>query len=1116
MTAIPPTRLVWEIAALRAGPATPTRSATPGDPGQGGRGISSEAGPGSSDTGADVPGIRLAVPLPPPETGLIAALSPPAAQLDRARAALEAYERWLATQDDQKPTLPARHARLTGLPRFMNGLLPTRLTDLQPETVQTAAATWLFERPPVPDAPPAPASCLSGLDDPQAVAGQLRFLDAIAIPDCRTETNDQGDPGRLVTAIHARFQQKHGPWPVLGGRVIVHMAEGARRCSVSSAYLPIPAERFAHYQLRSAAEAIAIARLALIQHAINGQVEKNDALGLLLDGLQRALDEAEADDPSRATQATGRASLPTWPQVLQAIITALEMHMADTKDAEQTHTVLGRLRAALADPSRAGVQEARNALAELTDILASDHIPAWDEGRIVPYLSGLAGTAELPNQCFVMPFADDYYLTYRVEFLTETRDRGWRIYVNADAADARCDVVGWPESLLAHVLDIFPTSADAITGTTQAVGAAGIDLSFLTLGWHEDVVNGAPGLTLAEIEGNPTGLDAALVRDAANVAYHASEFHRYFLGLCPGQTLDAMREDISRRPPYFEVRLGVPAHAGEPLGTGFLASAAAPTILFQDANTLRVGLRTVQRPASDPEVIYHELTHALMWLINSEPFDQAAGVTPFARSLIEGYANYYARACAVSRHNDVPTAPWARACYRVQEFADRYDLAHDSARDPAGNRLPVPNLFPPPATQDPDASDAQTIRLLQYYSIGMVWARALWELRERYRAEGLDPLLADRRALSAYFYMPGWLASFETAAEGVLDQMAPTQAARLAGQFGARNILAGRGVQALALAGAEVLAATDVGVRRSAAAAIAWAPWERFPAGEGVTALAHDPVTGKTFAATERGVYAWDAAAATWTPHGTWKTNLNQEIPLCLATVAGMVYAGTATGLYALAATAAGGDWTRWEGDQRLRYLVRDVAVAQEVGPGGVNETVVYVATLREARKRRLAENELDPEGVQWGDAASLGLQAQMAATTAVTIMGGAVYLGTLEAGIWRQENLANNTAWQRIADPADFGNAAVLTLRVRQTATGPEVLAGTSAGLYHGRLATGTWSWSAIAFDNDPTVHETITAVLYLSDTVWLIGTANRGLWRVETPAVGPRLWTQYPDIGL
>ncbi|MEJ5199362.1 MAG: hypothetical protein WHX53_10600, partial [Anaerolineae bacterium] len=527
-------------------------------------------------------------------------------------------------------------------------------------------------------------------------------------------------------------------------------------------------------------------------------------------------------------------------------------------------------------------------------------------------------------------------------------------------------------------------------------------------------------------------------------------------------------------------------------------------------------------PAADPEVIYHELTHALMWLMNSEPFNLSEAVTPFARALIEGYANYYARACAVSTNNDTADHIWARACYRGEDFGDRFDLAHDSQRDPTGNLLPFPNLYPPPGP-DPDANDPLTAQSLQKYSVGMVWARSLWELRERWRTAGRDPLWADRLALNAYFYMPGWLASFETAAEGVLDQMIPAEAAQLTDLFGKRNILAGRGVQALALAGTDVLVGTDAGVRRgtATAAAIQWEPWHQFGSGEGVVALAHDATSNaqyKTFAATERGIYAWNVDQSAWQEHGTWKTNLTQWTPLCLAAANKMVYVGTARGLYALPALAAAsaGDWTRWEGDQVLECPVRDVAVMRRPGAGGVDEDLVYAATLGKARRRILASDGGNSAGVQWGYAVDNTHQAQIAVTTAVALADNKAYLGTLWQGIWRQEDLTDNDSWVQIATAQALGRGAVLTLRVRQTAAGLEVLAGTSAGLFRGRPnGAGGWTWTEIALNNDPTAHETITAVLYLGDKDWLVGTANRGLWRA-TESNGQYQWTQYGDIGI
>lgn len=963
------------------------------------------------------PPYPIVCPSPPPHEALLsAAFAAPVEQINLARQYLARYDRWLTDYADLQLPLPSRSSRLTGLPRFLNGRLPTILHNPdseKPEPWMETAASWLFTRSDGPDAPPAPASCLFGLDDVTEARQQFRVLDAVMIPAARANAAIQDISPQLAATVHVRFQQVLGNRPVLGGRVIVHMADGDPRCSASSAYLPIPADRFAHCRLRS---------------------------------------EAEAKDLA-------------WRGLLQL-------------DDQQT-------------------------------------VP-WDEARIVPYLPNLPGAADRPDPCFVLPFAGKYYLAYQVEILSAARDRGWRVYVNADADDASCHLLGRPEPLMAHSFSVFSTSEDALNNQPQQTNGQGLDLSFMTFEWHKDAVSAVPVLTLAEIEQPPPGLDANLIFDAGNVAHHADRFYRYFTSLCLGQKIADMLEDGWRKPPYFKV--AVRGGSDQALSTGFLASAAAPTIIFQSADELAVGLRTVYRPAADPEVIYHELAHALMWLMNSEPFNMSAGVTPFARALVEGYANYYARACAVSAGGDAADRIWARACYRSTEFGDRFGLAHDSQRDPTGNLLPLPNLYPPPGP-DPDANDPLTAQSLQKYSVGMVWARALWELREQLRITNRDPLWADRLALSAYFYMPGWLASFETAAEGILDQMTPAEAGRLAGQFGKRNILAGRGVQTLAFAGTDVLVGTDVGVRRSAANAIQWGPWHQFGSGEGVVALAHDATSNatlKTFAATERGIYAWDAGQSVWREHGTWKTNLTQWTPLCLVAANEMVYVGTARGVYALSAAAPTGNWTRWEGEQALEHPVRDIAVMHRPRNNGAEEDLVYVATLREARRRALAVNEGDPAGVQWGNAVGDTHQEQIAMTTAVALAGDKAYLGTLWQGIWRQEDLADNDSWVQIATAQNLGGGAVLTLRVRQAAAGLEVLAGTSAGLFRGRpTGAGGWTWSEIALDNNPNAHETITTALYLGDKEWLVGTANRGLWRA-TESNGQYQWTRYGDIGI
>ncbi|MCX7670656.1 MAG: hypothetical protein N2439_11360, partial [Anaerolineae bacterium] len=427
----------------------------------------------TKESGIPPPHPIVCLSPPPHEAWLSAAFAPPAEQINLARQQLARYDRWLTDHTDRNFVLPARYSRLTGLPRFLNGQLPAIPTDPDPQKPEPwidAAEKWLF-RPPESDALPAPAACLCGLDDTAAIRRQFAVLDAVMIPAARTTAALQDISLQLATTVHVRFQQMHGGRPVLGGRVIVHMAAGDPRCSASSAYLPIPADRFTKLRLRDEKEAQALAWRALSQ----------------------------LDDPQTVS---------------------------------------------------------------------------WDEARIVPYLPNLRGAADRLDPCFVLPFAGQYYLVYRVEILAAARDRGWRGYVNADAADTSCHILGRPTPLQAHTIAIFPTSADALSDQPQQVNTQGLDLSFMTLRWHEEAVPNAPALTVAAIEQNLQLLDAGLIQDAGNVAYHADRFYRYFTSLCQGQEIANMLEDHQRRPPYFEVRVGAGAGPDNALSTSFLASAA--------------------------------------------------------------------------------------------------------------------------------------------------------------------------------------------------------------------------------------------------------------------------------------------------------------------------------------------------------------------------------------------------------------------------------------------------------------------------------------------------------------------------------------------------------------
>ena len=902
----------------------------------------------------------------------------------------------------------------------------------------------------------------------------------------------------LATAVHVRFQQKYESWPVYGGRVVVHMAQGDPNCSVSSSYLPIPSDQFLKVNLRSEEDAKQIALLALAQHALNGKMEPTEAIGFYLTALDLWLEVGPA----------GLAGQ-DWEHTIQGVTTSLGEQLSASDSYVSVHQdVANALSLATQGPqqNRAGLQDV---LGRVRGRLRTKTV-AWDTGHVVPYASNADA-----DKRFVLPFAGEYYLAYRVEFLSMAGDRGWRVFVNADAADESCHVLGWPESLMAHAFNIYQTSEAAANDQATALAPSAVpvaaDLDFVSLKWHEDQGGGV--LTIDEVANHPIH-PANVIQDAASVAYNAREFYRYFRSLCVNGDLTQMLEDVSRHAPYFDVLVGAAGQPNDNLTTGFVASAAAPAIIFQSAPQLRVGSRLVHHPARDPEVVFHEIAHALMWLMNSEPFDMPVNAVPFGRALVEGYANYFARACAVSRRGDTANVPWARACYR--DFDDRYNLAGDSLHSPAGNTLIYPNLYPPAPAADPDAGDALTIELLQKYDIGMIWARVLWRVREQliasYGPAGGE--LADKWALNSYFAIPGLIASLEMAAEGILDQAPDALASQLAGLFGARNILAGRGVQALTQAsGGEILVGTDRGVRRSSDSGQTWSPappnWETFGLGNGVIALAVDSVDSRLYAATERHIYQQGAGANPWLEVGAWPS---QQAPLCLSAVGGILYVGTAMGVFFYDTSAGlGGSWARWEAAIPFRDLVFDLAAIRDG-----NFHIVYAANLHIAQNRFGCLADPNPTDLTWEPVADPAPRGLMGPTTAVALDAARhhAYIGTLAAGVWRQTDLFDPATWQPVISAAQV-NGCVLALRVRPSAGGgTELFVATTSGLFKATETAGVWVCVVVPIDGGA-VKDVILEVLPVGDDV-LVGTANQGLWLGQNISVAAQTWKQFLDIGL
>jgi hypothetical protein len=1030
------------------------------------------------------PRVIVRIPPPPSLAGLAPYFLAPAPQLKLASVRRAQYAGWYRDAPDSGAPLRSRETPVTGLTAYLNGRLPTALVSLEPNLLRQVAFAWLFKSP--DGRAPSPASCLLGLDlDLDAAARQFVYASTAIVPASRVVGQKGADDG-LTAGVHVGFQQMYGAWPIFGSRLVVHMGQGDRRASVSSAYLPIPDGKFQEVAVRSEEDARAIALQALAQHALNGQVDARQARGFYLAALGHWL-------------AAGGAGLPgqDWVKAARDVAVALADSLEGYADPEVVAAAasLVDLLAAWTPGNR---QETLAALDRLGARLGAQQAVLWDAGRVVAYTHAAAD-----DKRFVLPFVGQYYLAYLVEFVSVAGADGWRVFVNADAGDQSCHVLGWPESLVSHDIAVYLTSAAANAGVLSQEATAAIDLSFLSLAWYAD--QGGGPLTLPEIEGNPQNRSADLIQDAANVAYNASAFYQFFRPLCLNQDIASMLEDSSRVPPYFTVKVGAAAGPHDALSTGFIASRVAPAITFQSGALLRVGDRDVHHPARDPELVFHEIAHGLMWLMNTEPFETPDGVAPFGRALVEGYANYLARACAVTREGDHPGVPWARASYA--DFGDRYDLAHASVRSPAGNRLPFPNLYPPAALSDPDAADPLVIDLLQKYDVGMIWARALWGIREQYAAEGRDVTEADRLALSSFFYMPGWIASFEMAAEGLIDQVSPAAGAGFSARFATRNIVAGRAVQALIAAG-DLFAGTDRGIWQSSDGGETWAfTPEPFGPGNGIVGLSIDVANGTLYAAAERSIHQAQPGGG-WMQLGIWP---GEETPISLCAAGGTVYVGTARGVYFFRTGVPAAGWARWQPAIAFEDPILDLAVVRVA-----DANRVYAATARAAQTRLAQDADPNPAGFVWGPAAgSESLRSQMGSTTAVCLHDGQAYLGTLAAGIWCQPNLASSTSWVQIATPAQLAQGCVLALRGRVVGGTRELFAATTAGLYKGREAGAGWIWTSISLDNGA-VTDVVMEVLPVgsSDSV-IVGTANLGLW-LGRDVTGPApTWKAFPDVG-
>ena len=473
----------------------------------------------------------------------------------------------------QVKTLPE-----TGLPRYVNGVLPEPPPPLESDAqVQEVTARWRD-------------SNLSVITGSAAVDGpnQLEYLDVVRNYPVYGE--EGGQRGIEIQVAHARYQQYYNRLPVYGGGAVLTLTRDNQHLSVTNSFLPIPDElREALRPLTEEEETAARPLARAVAHRVLMADEEFAGVGAA--SLAVHLLAPLLDEPERV-----------WGEgedlLLRKLWSALRGMAERAPEEQESGHFFGQML-----PADLSVAESREWLRGLMEWREKLAIPAWDdEAQIVfaPYRG---------SDLVILPFDDSFYLTYRLRVHTGDEAETWQLFV-----DARNGVVrGDPEPLAAHALSYIARSAEL------AAGAPPFQDPALTLGvvsqqaarFCQFKVSGGAPMTLVQlVNQNPTRHD-----EAVNIGVHANRLYDYFVDACGVDT-----SKLQPAAPSQPVTLLV-GRVDPRLAIKFDPGTAAVIFQSDTGGGIVEGNRRILQPSMDPEVIYHELVHALMWRLNGDPFE---------------------------------------------------------------------------------------------------------------------------------------------------------------------------------------------------------------------------------------------------------------------------------------------------------------------------------------------------------------------------------------------------------------------------------------------------------------------------------------------------------------
>lgn len=698
---------------------------------------------------------------------------------------------------------------------------------------------------------------------------------------------------------------------------------------------------------------------------------------------------------------------------------------------------------------------------------------------------------------FILPFAGDYHLVYQIDITSFDYSQRWRVFVDCE----REIVLGQPERLKLDA-QYYANAADvlAVPGILQNTQFPDNPCkTYMDIGIYQAGLSSNDG-PVNWGQSNSPGPHF----EAANVATHATKLFNYFVNLGIAQAdLEQVDQNGTVKLRARVAKPGLPE-----LDMGFFFGEATPQqqqwINFQSDNSdNQNGLPTlatkrVHHPTYDPEVIYHELTHAFMWLMNRDAFDGVNSNIPFGRALLEGYANYFARSLAV-RYEEVVgirvasgDQPWARAAYRTdttaQDWADRWAMAR-AKQDDGQDRLPIPNLYPSLDTTG-----------LPVYDVGMIWARGMWDLR------GEVPSLAlDEFALGAFDYLHGWIATPELVVEGMIDV---AKSAADGGEhfdkaaeeiFATRGIVANQRIQAISSLNSTVLVGADAGLLRSLDDGQTWEP-EPWDEAQTVSGDPLDPlrnvvalsVEGSTFlAATETGIWQRNDGDSAWQPIGDWPSI---QTPYVMDVFDGTIYVGTGNGVW----------WYDHAAD-KWRHLVSGNPDTDFVGAvldlsfavPAAGEKWLIVASFGEARRCNVSGST----ALEW---LSIPNDSGIPICS-VAVRDNDLYLGTFNGGLQRFS--FSNPFDPPVSDASPTAvTGAVLTLCNRP---GELIAASTTALFTKDFSAPNKWDPLPLlpCATNLPPAWPGTAKILTIhrTDATTWISTATHGLWQLSGNSVCP-----------